>query len=43
MNFLDIREAIAYEKRLKNYRRERKVNLIENNNLYWEDLYDSLA
>jgi putative endonuclease len=31
-------EAIAREKQLKNWRREWKIQLIEENNLHWSDL-----
>jgi putative endonuclease len=34
----DIREAIAREKQLKKWRREKKVWLIEQENLDWNDL-----
>lgn len=35
-------EAIAQEKRMKKWRRERKVALIEAGNLTWRDLYDTI-
>jgi len=35
-------DAIVREKRLKGWRRAWKVNLIEQNNPEWRDLYDSL-
>jgi putative endonuclease len=35
-------EAIQREKSLKRYLREWKVNLVERENLYWEDLYPKL-
>ena len=38
----DMYEAIKREKRLKNYLREWKVELIEKGNPEWKDLYDSL-
>ncbi|HTX48693.1 MAG TPA: GIY-YIG nuclease family protein [Caulobacteraceae bacterium] len=34
-----ISEAIHREKALKKYRRDWKINLIERDNPYWEDLY----
>ncbi len=37
-----IEEAIKREKQLKNWKREWKVSLIEQNNSEWEDLYYSL-
>ena len=37
--FNNIDDAIKSEKKLKNWRRDWKVNLIEKDNLYWEDLY----
>lgn len=36
--FRDIRNAIAREKQLKRWRREKKVALIERMNLTWRDL-----
>ena len=36
--FGDIRDAIAREKQLKSWRREKKVALIEKQNLAWDDL-----
>jgi putative endonuclease len=38
--FADPREAIAREKQLKNWRREKKVALIEESNPGWRDLSD---
>lgn len=35
-------EAIAREKNLKNWHRNWKIKLIENENPYWQDLYQSL-
>ncbi|WP_417493595.1 GIY-YIG nuclease family protein [Maricaulis sp.] len=35
----DINEAIAREKRIKRWRRQWKLNLIEQDNPGWEDLY----
>jgi len=40
--FGDVSEAIAFEKKLKRWRREWKVNLIERENPHWGDLYDSM-
>ena len=40
--FGDIGLAIAREKRLKRYKREWKMNLIEQNNADWRDLYETL-
>ncbi|MDX9955016.1 MAG: GIY-YIG nuclease family protein [Anaerolineae bacterium] len=40
--FLDIREAIAREKQLKGWRREKKVALIEESNPTWRDLWQEL-
>ena len=36
--FSDVRYAIAREKQLKRWRREKKLNLIESTNPKWEDL-----
>ena len=36
-------EAIAREKRLKNWKRDWKIELIERDNLEWRDLSDLLA
>ena len=36
--FRDIRNAIAREKEIKGWRREKKINLIEQRNPTWEDL-----
>lgn len=40
--FPDIREAIAREKQLKTWRREKKVALIETSNPTWKDLWQEL-
>ena len=40
--FDDIHEAIHREKRLKKYKREWKMNLIQQNNVEWRDLADTL-
>lgn len=38
----DIREAILREKRIKKWKRAWKLKLIEKENPYWKDLYESL-
>jgi putative endonuclease len=38
----DMYEAIKREKRLKNYLREWKIELIEKNNPEWLDLYNEI-
>ena len=38
----DIRSAIIREKRLKKWRREWKIGLIEAMNVNWRDLYDEI-
>ena len=40
--FEDIHAAIARETRLKKYKREWKINLIQKDNVYWRDLYEML-
>ena len=40
--FDSIEQAIQREKRLKKYKREWKMNLIQQNNVGWRDLTDSL-
>ena len=40
---MDIREAILREKRIKEWRRDWKLKLIEEMNPSWEDLYDGLT
>ncbi len=37
--FDDVNSAISFEKRLKRWRREWKVRLIEGDNPHWHDLY----
>jgi putative endonuclease len=37
-NFEDVHEAIAHEKRLKKWRRDWKIRLVEIENPDWEDL-----
>jgi len=39
-HFLDPENAIKREKRLKKYKRQWKINLIERDNPQWKDLYD---
>ena len=41
-NYSRIEEAIAYEKRLKNWHREWKINLINKFNPVWKDLVDEI-
>jgi len=41
-SFLTIEEAIMKEKRLKNWHREWKINLIYQHNPEWRDLTDTL-
>jgi putative endonuclease len=41
--FGTIEEAIAREKRLKRWRRDWKINLIEAKNPHWIDLYEGIA
>jgi len=36
--FGDIRDAIAREKQLKSWRRDKKIDLVEDDNPLWEDL-----
>ncbi len=38
----DIKSAIAREKKLKNWHRQWKINLINEHNPSWKDLYDEL-
>ncbi len=38
----DIKSAIEREKQLKHWKREWKIELIEENNPQWKDLYDDL-
>ena len=40
--FQDLNAAIHREKRLKKYKREWKINLIQENNVEWRDLADKL-
>ena len=41
--FGEVTEAISFEKKLKRWRREWKINLIEEANPHWDDLYPALA
>ena len=38
----DIHSALEREKQLKNWKRAWKIDLIEKENLIWEDLYESI-
>ncbi len=40
--FEDINEAIHREKRLKKYKREWKINLIQEHNVEWPDLTETI-
>ncbi|MFL0357032.1 GIY-YIG nuclease family protein [Erythrobacter sp. GH1-10] len=40
--FATIEEAIAFEKRLKRWRREWKIELVEKSNPSWDDRFDQL-
>jgi|SRR5579862_5242850 len=40
--FVDIRDAIAREKAIKGWNRERKVELIDGDNPGWEDLAEGI-
>jgi len=42
-SFSDVHDAIRREKRLKKYKREWKLNLIQEKNIAWADLYDTLV
>ena len=42
-SFDDIRAAIHRESRLKKYKREWKINLIQQNNLEWTDLFETFG
>jgi putative endonuclease len=41
--FDDMHSAISREKQLKKWERAWKLELIEKNNPYWNDLYDQIA
>ena len=38
----DVNSALLREKQLKKWKREWKINLIEKENPYWKDLYETL-
>lgn len=38
----DVREALLREKRIKKWKREWKIRLIEQHNPHWNDMYDVL-
>ncbi len=38
----DIYSAISYEKKLKKWLRQRKIDLIQKENVEWRDLYEEL-
>lgn len=40
--FDSIQDAITKEKQLKKWKRDWKINLIEQDNPYWEDLYKNI-
>ena len=40
--FADMHEAITREKMIKNWRRDWKIELIENSNPDWKDLYPEI-
>jgi len=40
--FSDVNEAIAREKRLKKYKRQWKTNLIQEHNVEWQDLTETI-
>jgi putative endonuclease len=42
-SYCDIHDAIAWEKRIKRWRRDWKKNLIERDNPHWIDLYPALS
>lgn len=39
----DVSEAILREKQMKKWNRQWKINLIENNNPEWNDLYNEIT
>jgi putative endonuclease len=41
--YVSVRDAYDRERKLKKWRRDWKIALIEENNPYWEDLYPRLA
>jgi len=40
--FEDVRNAIDRDTRLKKWKRQWKIDLIQTRNLYWDDLYETL-
>ena len=40
--YMDVKEAILREKRIKKWNRQWKINLIEKHNPNWDDLYQKL-
>ena len=40
--YTDVRDSIAREKQLQNWKREWKIQLIEKDNPAWRDLFDDL-
>ena len=41
--FDNIKDAIHREDRLKKWKRQWKIDLIQKGNLYWDDLYETLT
>ena len=41
--YQDVKEALLREKRIKKWNRQWKINLIEQNNPNWDDLYQKLV
>jgi putative endonuclease len=41
-SYTDVRDALTREKRLKKWKRQWKINLIERNNPDWIDLYEQI-
>ena len=41
--YQDVKEAILREKRIKKWNRRWKINLIEQNNPNWDDLYQKMV
>lgn len=42
-SIMDVNIAITREKQLKNWRREKKLSLINKDNPEWKDLYDEIC
>lgn len=40
--YKDVRDALAREKQLKNWKREWKIELIEKENFTWRDLFEDM-